>query len=82
MRRRRTPDPEAAAAIADLLMAARVFAARAESGDRVAQNELAYLFASIDSIGTYGFDGIERIRARRWLRKTGLTGQRLSSLRR
>ncbi len=80
MRRRRQPDPEAAAAIADLLMAARVFAGRAEAGDRTAQNELGYVFGSIDSIRLYGFDGIERIRARRWLRKTGLTDQHLSSL--
>ncbi len=66
------PDPEAAAVIADLLLAARVFAGRAEAGSRVAQNELGYLFLSIDSIRTYGFDGIERIRARRWLRHAGI----------
>ena len=66
------PDPETAAVLAGLGEAARVLAGRAEAGDRMAVQQWHACLTTIESIGIYGYDGLEKIRARRFLRIAGV----------
>jgi hypothetical protein len=75
MRRRQPPpDPETASVLAGLARAALVLAARARGGDRMAVQQGHACLTTIDSIQAYGYDGLERIRASRYLREAGVPG--------
>ncbi len=67
MRRRRAPrDPETAAVLEALLSVARWYA---EAGDPSSVRQMGYVLSTVDSIRRYGYDGLERIRASRYLRE-------------
>ncbi len=51
--------------------AARAYAA---AGDDSSVREMGYVLTTMDSIRMYGYDGLERIRARRYLREAAKRG--------
>lgn len=73
-RHKRRPDPETAAVLAELAEVARGYAA---AGDESSVRQMGYVLTTMESIRCYGYDGLERIRASRYLReaaKRGVTG--------